>query len=442
LIGLSIPIMVRIYWPLWDHANPEVKPYHLLRYRWLGAELTVAVVRTSVLSAAAWCLARSIARMRNTSLRAALAGFLPLFVIADLLGAHIWDVPTIDPRYWTVPPESVERLRADPTFVRLFGVCDQSAGEPGYASRKVDYLAVRDTLDWSLPLVWRVRSSRGNTPMISRRLYDFERITGPGPWRHDLQSTTHILTGERQRRPGSTQVGSAYIERNPAALPRARLAGRPVYAESQEQAAATLGRLGADLRDHVVVEDPTRPLATDAPVTGTARITQDLPEHVVVETDAAMPSYLVLSDTFDPGWSATLAGQPVPIRPAYLAYRAVFLPAGKHAVEFRYRPAGFTLGAVLSACGVLLAIVLCFLPGHTRPLEPEHAVLGWPASWRIWWFSGLAAVVLVSIPIPIVATDRFGRPFKGADGRPVFVNRWSNSVHPFTWAAGIKAMER
>ncbi len=79
----------------------------------------------------------------------------------------------------------------------------------------------------------------------------------------------------------------------------------------------------------------------DATVSGTARIVEDLPERVVVETDAATPAYLVLSDTFDPGWSATVDGQPAPIRPAYVAFRAVYLPQGKHTVVFTYRPAGF-----------------------------------------------------------------------------------------------------
>ena len=147
----------------------------------------------------------------------------------------------------------------------------------------------------------------------------------------------------------------------------------------------------------------------DAEVSGTARIVHDLPERVVVETDAAMPSYLVLSDTFDPGWSATVDGRPAPIRPAYLAFRAVFLPAGKHTVEFRYRPAGFALGAVLSSCGLLLSLILWLRPGRSVPGEPEHAVLSWPPRWRTWWFSALAALVLVSIAIPIGRTGP-GRP--------------------------------
>ena len=57
---------------------------------------------------------------------------------------------------------------------------------------------------------------------------------------------------------------------------------------------------------------------------GKAEIVVDLAERVEVETELTAPSYLVLADTFDPGWSATVDGLVSPIRPAYVAFRAVF----------------------------------------------------------------------------------------------------------------------
>jgi hypothetical protein len=454
LFLLSIPIMIYIYNPVWNEPNRWNQAIHIKRYGWLGRELLTAAARTGVLALLGWWVARSITRIKNPSNRGRLAAVLPLLVMVDLLSAHWRDVPTIDPRYWTKPPTTVERLHDDPTFVRVFGVCGQHSGEPGHAVRQIEYLAVRDALDWSLPLAWGVRSSRGNTPMISRRLHDFAHITENGPWRHDLEGTTHVVTSKnlvtgnvRLKGPPAAEAGSALIRRNPTALPRARLAGRPVYADGQSQAAAALALLGADLRKQIVVEDPTRPLPVDAEVSGTARITRDLPEHVVVETDAAMPSYLVLSDTYDPGWSATIDRRTVPIRPAYLAFRAVFLPAGKHTVEFRYSPAGFALGGALSGCGILLGLVLCLQRGHSPSGEPERAVLSWPSHWRTWWFIAIVAVVLISIAIPISATNPAGRPLRRRDGRPLLINRWCNmntgrfDIHTFTWGSGLQAME-
>ncbi len=96
---------------------------------------------------------------------------------------------------------------------------------------------------------------------------------------------------------------------------------------------------------------------------------------------------------------------------------------------------------MLSGCGILLGLILWFLPAGSIALEPEHAALSWPSRWRTWWFAALAAVVLVSIPIPVVAIGKDGRPLLRPDSRPLFLDRWETGLHTFTWGAGIKAIE-
>jgi hypothetical protein len=418
LVALSIPIMIYIYAPIWTQPERSPDTYHLQRYRWLGRELLTSIFRTGLLALLAWWIARGAARTLDPFRRAQRAAILPLLVIVDLLSAHWVDVPTVDPRYWTQPPDSVRRLISNPETVRVFAIGDKHAGEPGYASERIDFMAVRDPLDWSLPLAWHLNSSRGNTPMISRRTVDFGEYAS-GNIRFDLEGDSQIVTG-RGLHPKfaglqNVRVGAAYIHRNSTALPRARLIGKPIYADDRFQAIAAIERTGAALRDQLVVEDPDRPLAAGAEVSGEARIVEDLPERVVVETEAAAPSYLVLSDTFDPGWSATVDGQPAPIWPAYIAFRAVYLTQGTHTVVFTYRPAGFDLGLVLSGCGSLLAAIGWFRPRSLPSLAAEHAVLSWPARWRTWWFLSLGAIVLISVAI---------RP----SGMPVYDLRLMSSV--------------
>jgi len=48
--------------------------------------------------------------------------------------------------------------------------------------------------------------------------------------------------------------------------------------------------------------------------------------------------YLVLSDTWVPGWKATLDGRDVPVIRADFAFRAVKVPPGEHEVRMDYRP--------------------------------------------------------------------------------------------------------
>jgi hypothetical protein len=436
LSALSIPIMIYIYAPVWTEPNRWNSPYHLDRYRWLGRQLTLSVLRTGLLAALAWWAARAAVRAARPALRARWAVLLPLLVIADLLGAHWHDVAIVTPRYWTEPPVTVGRIRSDPEFIRVFcRYAAKSSGEPGYASEEIDFLPVRDPLDWSLPLVWHLPTSKGNTPMYSRRLFDFGDplgVTRSFSWRFDLEGDTHILRGRRgEAERGEAGVGAAYLRRNPDALPRARIVGRPAYAPDERQALALLVDLGNQnqLRDRLVVEDPSLPLSPSATATGSARIVEELPERVVIEADLESPGYLVLADTFDPGWSATDNGRPVPIRPAYVAFRAVYLTAGPHRVVLVYRPAGFLLGLVLSGCGIVLGAVLSFLPRRPHPLTPDHAPLGCPGWWRTLWFLTLASIVLAS-SVSI-----------GPGARIAPHRRWERSVHTFTWGAGLAAMK-
>ncbi len=86
---------------------------------------------------------------------------------------------------------------------------------------------------------------------------------------------------------------------------------------------------------------------------GSASLLWDEAHSVGVSVEAERAAALVLVDTFYPGWRATLDGEPVAIRRANGAFRAVDVPEGQHVVVFRYRPASVWVGAVIS--GVALA---------------------------------------------------------------------------------------
>ncbi len=366
LVVASIPILLYVYAPVWTEPRRWTQPYHLARYQWLGREMSLAAARNAILVVLGFAAASWAAWTVDPTRRTRIAWVFPILVLVDLAAAHFRDVPTVDPAYWTSPPETARRLKADPSFIRVFGDGDKHSGEPGYASEPIDFLSARDALDWSLPAAWGLAASKGETPMIPRRLLDYFDAVKIGTGRLDIESVSHVVTGRNYRgmfRP-SEPVGSAFVHRNTSALPRARLAGRPVYVATAAEGVKALEALGPESRKRLIVEDPSRPLSPSAEVSGTARIVTDLPEHVVVETGSPGPAYLVLADTFDPGWSATVDGTPAPIHPAYVAFRAVALPPGNHTVVFRYRPAGFLAGLAVSAVGLMAVLRVWFLPSR------------------------------------------------------------------------------
>lgn len=86
-----------------------------------------------------------------------------------------------------------------------------------------------------------------------------------------------------------------------------------------------------------------------------ARIAEYTPLRVRIEADMACRGMVILADTWYPGWRATVDGRAVPIHEAYAAVRGVVVEAGRHSVEFRYRPASVLWGAALGGAAAGLA---------------------------------------------------------------------------------------
>ncbi len=74
---------------------------------------------------------------------------------------------------------------------------------------------------------------------------------------------------------------------------------------------------------------------------------------VTLAVDADQPGYLVLPDAYYPGWQASVDGRPQPLWRANYAFRAVYVPAGAHTVQFVFDPLIWKLGLAVSGLTVL-----------------------------------------------------------------------------------------
>ena len=79
-----------------------------------------------------------------------------------------------------------------------------------------------------------------------------------------------------------------------------------------------------------------------------ASVVEESTDELVVEATAARDGWLVLNDSWDDDWRATVDGRETEVVPANYAFRAVPIPAGTHTVRFSYEPASFRWGAVVS----------------------------------------------------------------------------------------------
>lgn len=147
---------------------------------------------------------------------------------------------------------------------------------------------------------------------------------------------------------------------------RAFLSPRAIRAGSRREALREAMRLES-LSDRVFLEgtdvEERVPGASRSPGTATVHLIQETAGTQRWRVETPEGGWLVVRDLHWPGWKARVEGKAAPILPADGLFRAVALPPGRHEVEFRYRPASFLVGALLSA---LTALGL-FFPRGRRP---------------------------------------------------------------------------
>ncbi len=103
------------------------------------------------------------------------------------------------------------------------------------------------------------------------------------------------------------------------------------------------------------------------------RVLEESPVRLVLEVEAARPSFLVTNDAFASGWGARVDGAEAPVYPANVAQRAVAVPAGRSRVEFRYRPPGLVAGAALSLLSLVVAALAAAGRARRAPRVAQRA---------------------------------------------------------------------
>ena len=70
---------------------------------------------------------------------------------------------------------------------------------------------------------------------------------------------------------------------------------------------------------------------------------------------------LIRTDTYYPGWSASVDGRRIPIERAAPFFSRIKIPAGAQTLTLRYTPTYLHLGIILAACSFLITVALAGL---------------------------------------------------------------------------------
>jgi hypothetical protein len=181
-----------------------------------------------------------------------------------------------------------------------------------------------------------VISATRSLPLL--RLMDVGVIASPASLDLDLIST-------------SAEAG-VHFYRVPGEPRRVWVVTATVMAPNGAAALAAMADPAFDPGVAVVLE------ADDAAGVSTPGSLTPSPAALTIPVNLAQAGWVVLADTYYPGWVATVDGHAAPVRHADYAFRAVAVPPGAHTVVFDYRPASLRAGLALSALSLLIVVAM------------------------------------------------------------------------------------
>jgi hypothetical protein len=241
--------------------------------------------------------------------------------------------------------------------------------------------ASRAGLRQSLPLLWRVRSMQGygTEPPVyqtlmqaveARRALDDDALKLAASF-----GVTHVLSAQDldapaleraqknaqvilYRNTSSSELGRAYVVWDAQGVENANGAVESLIREQNFQT--------VHLEGAVNVPTPA------AGAQGFARLERAEPERVTVRVETNQPGWLVLNDSYSPGWRATIDGTSAEILRANALVRAVVIPSGNHRVEFVYDPLSVKIGAFVSLVTLLVVASVIVLDLKRGRASPAH----------------------------------------------------------------------
>ena len=171
--------------------------------------------------------------------------------------------------------------------------------------------------------------------------------------------------------PVKDDAGRLMLWENPHALPRVQTYQRAQFVDSAEQA---LQALQTETTRTLFVEAAAGNFPdyfpSDADGDVRLRRIKTSPTLYRFVSNSSTGFWLFLADTWYPGWHASVDDEAVPVYPAQVLGKAIFVPPGEHGIKIYFRSDSFRLGALVSALTVLCLLLYCARAIFLRTKHP------------------------------------------------------------------------
>ncbi|HTP09598.1 MAG TPA: YfhO family protein, partial [Anaerolineae bacterium] len=264
-------------------------------------------------------------------------------VALDLITAHFALNPTLSPEIYHTENPTAQAIAADGSIGRVFTFAQDEAqikfgkylahempdGKQqfdGFGPNDLDYwLNERAALLPNAALIDRLPSANNFDSLLVGRYQNLLDQVEQLPLEQALPILSrmhigYIVSPRELNLPIVTRTPDVTIYRNDQVLPRAWIA--PASADLQSIS-------------EIVPESAVESLT-------------DSGNAVTIRASSPQTGWLILADTFYPGWRATIDGVPVDIQMANDAFRAIEFPAGDHTIVFQYEPRSVLIGLLMS----------------------------------------------------------------------------------------------
>jgi hypothetical protein len=166
------------------------------------------------------------------------------------------------------------------------------------------------------------------------------------------------------------RIGMDYVTRS--TFDRIRWVPCGVQADNNEISLEDLLANDVNFSDHVVIEtEISKEVINCVDKNYKIELVSEKANYLQVKVDTPTPGYLVVSDTWYPGWKSYINGKYQKVEKANYLFRAVRLDAGVNEIKFVYQPLSFYLGASISFLSILFLILHFFLGRNEHGIKKQ-----------------------------------------------------------------------
>jgi hypothetical protein len=280
---------------------------------------------------------------------------------SDILLANTGYEPTVETGYFKEPTENIRYVMKDESVFRVFAspyAYNKFTWVPEHPIRygiwsSKDRFVNNRMMEFGLYDMWGYDSTglRRNVE-IGRIVYHLKTPTGNNLL--NLFNVKYIaargdIRNRGYKRVSKTRYAAVYLNKN--CLQRAFLVRKPLIMNNEKQMLSYMaGRKFTPEKEIILEEHVELPQQKEANRIKKEKVNilRYRPQRVDIFVVAKMPAFLLLSDTYYPGWQAYIDGKKTHIYRADYFLRAVVVPEGKHIVRFAYEPFSFKVGAIIT----------------------------------------------------------------------------------------------